>query len=109
LNAVLALYLVLLAGVVACFVLYYLAQYRIAARLREQHPRQWRIIADEGRGGIWHTWIRLQQVLRGARPRLPELLQDAAITRWYRLWRMSLWLAWACLLAALFLQWQAPR
>jgi hypothetical protein len=109
LSPALALYFTLLAGVVACFVLYYLAQYRLAVLLRERHPQQWKIIAGEGPGGLLHTWVRLQRVLRGTRPRLPELLQDPAITRWYRIWRSTLWLAWACLLAALFLQRQAPH
>ncbi|KRE89589.1 hypothetical protein ASG87_04485 [Frateuria sp. Soil773] len=104
-----ALYLALLLGGVACFVLYYLAQYRIARLLRDRHPQQWKIIAEpeQGQASALRTWVRLQQVLRTAQPRLPELLQDAAITRWYRVWRVGLWLAWLCWFAALFLQWRA--
>jgi len=98
----------LLAGLV-CFALYYLAQMRIARRLRDHHPQQWKIIAepDQGRPGFLRSWMRLQQVLRGSRPRLPELLQDAAITRWFRIWRATPWLAWLCWFAALALQWKA--
>lgn len=103
------LYLGLLSGGIACFVLYYLAQYRIARLLRERHPQQWKIIAvpDQGSAGALRIWIRLQQVLRTSQPRLPELLQDAAITRWYRIWRVTPWLAWLCWFAAVFLQWRA--
>ncbi|WP_049622460.1 hypothetical protein [Frateuria defendens] len=103
------LYLALLFGGVVCFVLYYVAQYRVATLLRQRHPQQWKIIAEpeEGSRSAVRIWMRLQLVLRTARPRLPELLQDAAITRWYRVWRWALWLAWACWFAALYLQWRA--
>jgi len=104
-----ALYLTLLAGGVACFVLYYLAQWQIARLLREHHPQQWKIIAepDHGRPSGVRTWVRMLHVLRSSQPRLPELLQDAAITRWFQLWRIAPWLAWTCWFAALFLQWRA--
>lgn len=108
-SLLVALYLLLLAGGIACFVLYYLAQLRIARLLRERHPRQWKIIAEpeHGRPGAVRTWMRMQHVLRSSQPRLPELLQDAAITRWFRLWRAAPWLAWTCWLAAMLLQWKA--
>lgn len=103
----------LLAGLV-CFALYYLAQLQIARQLREHHPQQWKIIAEpdtagpnRGRPGFLRSWLRLQQVLRASRPRLPELLGDAAITRWFRVWRATPWLAWLCWFAALALQWNA--
>lgn len=103
------IYLLLLAGGIAWFVVYYLAQFRIASLLRSHHPQQWRIIAEpeQGRPSTVRTWMRMQRVLRLTRPRLPELLQDAAITRWFRLWRLAPWLAWACWFAAVFLQWKA--
>lgn len=100
------LYLALLAAVVVCFVLYYFAQYRMACRLRDQHPRQWQIIAGSN---LFSTWLRLQRALRGTRPPLPQLLEDAELGRWYRIWRSSLWLAWIGLLAALAVQWLATH
>uniref|UniRef100_A0ABU8JEQ2 Uncharacterized protein n=1 Tax=Fulvimonas yonginensis TaxID=1495200 RepID=A0ABU8JEQ2_9GAMM len=108
-NLAVMVYLALLACGVASFVLYYVAQFRIAALLREHHPQQWRIIAEpeQGQASGLRTWMRMQHVLRSTQPRLPELLQDAAITRWFRLWRVMPWLAWACWFAAIFLQWQA--
>jgi hypothetical protein len=104
-----ALYLALLLVGVICFVLYYLAQFRMARLLRERHPQQWKIIAEpeQGRPSRLRTWMRLQHVLRSTQPRLPELLRDAAITRWFRLWRVTPWLAWLCWFAAVFMQWQA--
>lgn len=107
-NPYVALYLLLLAGGVTCFLLYYLAQFRIARLLREQHPQQWKIIAEpeQGRPSGARTWMRMQHVLRSSRPRLPELLQDAAITRWFRVWQLAPWLAWTCWFAAVFLQWK---
>lgn len=108
-SPVVALYLLLLAGGIACFVLYYLAQYRIARLLREHHPQQWKIIAEpeQGRPSGMRTWMRMQHVLRSSQPRLPELLRDDAITRWFGLWRVAPWLAWGCWFAAMFLQWEA--
>lgn len=107
--SIVTLYLALLLSGVVCFVLYYLAQYRIARLLRDRHPQQWKIIAEaeQGRVGVVRIWMRLQHVLRSAQPRLPELLQDPAITRWFRIWRVTLWLAWLCWFAAVFLQWHA--
>jgi hypothetical protein len=77
--------------------------------LRERHPQQWKIIAEpeQGRPSGMRTWMRMQHVLRSSQPRLPELLQDDAITRWFGLWRVTPWLAWGCWLAAMFLQWKA--
>jgi hypothetical protein len=49
----------------------------------------------------------MQHVLRSSQPRLPELLQDAQITRWFRTWQVTPWLAWSCWFAAMFLQWKA--
>lgn len=108
-SPVVALYLMLLAGGIACFVLYYLAQYRIACLLRDEHPQQWKIIAEpeQGRRSGMRTWMRMQHVLRSSQPRLPDLLQDAAITRWFRIWQLAPWLAWICWFAAAFLQWKA--
>jgi len=108
-SPLVALYLTLLAGGVACFVLYYLAQWQIARLLREHHPQQWKIIAEpeQGRPSGVRTWVRMLHVLRSSQPRLPELLQDASITRWFQLWRIAPWLAWTCWFAALFLQWRA--
>jgi hypothetical protein len=108
-TLVVMLYLLLLAGGIVWFVLYYLAQFRIASLLRTRHPQQWRIIVEPGpeRPSAMRTWMRMQRVLRLTRPRLPELLQDSAITRWFRVWRVAPWLAWACWFAAVFLQWRA--
>lgn len=95
----------LLAGVV-CFVLHFFAQYRVAAVLRKQHPREWQIITDtEGHPtNPVRTWMRLQLALRS--PVLPAL-EDRAITNWRRVWRFSLWLAWLCWFAALGVQFSA--
>lgn len=103
------LYLGLLLAGLACFALYYLAQLRMAKQLRDHHRQQWEIIAEpeQGRSGFLRSWMRLQHVLRSSRPRLPELLQDTVITRWFRIWRLAPWLAWACWFAALLLQWRA--
>jgi hypothetical protein len=102
-----ALYLLLLASGIAWFVVYYVAQFRIAGLLRKLHPQQWQIIAvpEQGKPSRMRTWMRMQHVLRSTQPRLPELLQDAAITRWFRLWRVAPWLAWGCWFAAVSLQW----
>ncbi len=103
------LYLALLVLGVTCFVIYYVAQYRIARLLRERHPQRWKIIAEpeQGRPSRLRTWMRLQHVLRGSRPRLPELLPDPVITRWYRLWQVTPWAAWLCWFLAVFMQWRA--
>jgi hypothetical protein len=94
------LYLSLLVGGVSLFVLSYVAQFRIAARLREQHPQQWQIIAEPERGkaSAFRSFIRLQHVLRS--PALPAM-GDATIDSWQRVWRYSPWLGWLSWLAAL--------
>ena len=99
----LMLYLSLLLAGVVFFLLHFFAQARIAKRLRDRHPAQWKIIAETetGRSGLFGIWIRLQLALRS--PILPAL-EDATITRWRRVWRYSQWGAWLCWLAALGLQ-----
>jgi len=100
------LYLSLLFAGVVFFLLHFLAQARIARLLRERHPAQWKIIAETetGRSGILGVWMRLQLALRS--PILPAL-EDAAITRWRRVWRYCPWGAWLCWFGALGLQWIA--
>ena len=100
------LYLSLLIAGVACFVLHFTSQYRIAALLQRHHPREWQIIAEvDGRPtNLLRTWVRLQLALRS--PVLPAL-EDNAITRWRQAWRYSLWLAWLCWFAALGIQFNA--
>jgi len=44
------------------------------------------------------TWVRMQHAMRS--PAI-AVLEDAAINRWLRVWRISPWLGWACWLAAL--------
>ena len=108
-NSLDALYLLLLPGGVGCYVLKYMAQNRIARLLRERPPQQWKLIAEpeQGRPSGMRTWMRMQHVLRSSQPRLPELLKDDAIKRWFGLWRVTPWLAWGCWFAAMFLQWKA--
>ncbi|MGN6741038.1 hypothetical protein [Dyella sp.] len=101
------LYLGLLLAGVACFLLHYVALSQVARRLREAHPDQWKIIAQDERGLTVSTplrWIRLQNALRS--PVLPAL-EDAVLNRWRRLWRIFPLLAWACLIAAFALRWIA--
>jgi hypothetical protein len=97
------LYLTLLIAGVACFLLHFAAQYRVASLLRRHHPQQWQIIAaDDGKPtNLLRTWMRLQLALRS--PILPAL-DDKAVTRWRRAWRYSLWVAWLCWFAALGIQ-----
>ncbi|MDE2154407.1 MAG: hypothetical protein KGJ32_00715 [Xanthomonadaceae bacterium] len=94
------LYLGLLLGGVGLFVLSFVAQFRLAALLRQRHPQQWRIIAEpeHGRASAWRTWIRLQHALRS--PALPAM-GDTILDGWRRLWLYSPWLGWLCWLAAL--------
>jgi hypothetical protein len=89
------LYLVLLVGGVCLFMLSYIAQFRIAACLRREHPQQWRIIAEPetGKASAWRTWIRLQHALRSA---ALTALDDSRIDRWQRIWRVAPWLGWLC-------------
>jgi len=97
------LYLSLLIAGVACFVLHFASQYRIASLLQRNHPHQWQIIAEaEGQPtNVLRIWMRLQLALRS--PVLPAL-EDKAITRWRTAWRYSLWAAWLCWFAALGIQ-----
>ncbi|RDJ00005.1 hypothetical protein DVT68_04030 [Dyella solisilvae] len=97
------LYLTLLVAGVACFVLHFASQYRVASLLRRHHPREWQIIAEaDGQPtNALRTWMRLQLALRS--PVLPAL-EDGAITRWRRAWRYSLWVAWLCWFGALGVQ-----
>ena len=100
------LYLSLLLAGVACFLLHFGAQYRIASLLRSRHPREWQIIAEsDGQPtNAVRTWMRLQLALRS--PVLPAL-EDASLTRWRSVWRYSLWAAWLCWFAALAVQYTA--
>lgn len=95
-----ALYLILLLAGVSLFVLSFVAQYRLAALLRERYPQHWQVIeeADRGKPSAWHRWARMQRVLRS--PALPAL-RDPTINRWRNLWRSSPWLGWLCWLGAL--------
>lgn len=94
------LYLLLLTAGIGLFVLSYVAQFRLAALLRQRYPQQWKIIAEpeQGKATAFRIWIRMQHALRS--PALPAL-GDAAIDRWQRVWRCSPWLGWVCWLAAL--------
>jgi hypothetical protein len=96
-------YLSLLLAGVLCFALHYLAQYRLAAYLRQRYPQQWKIIAipEQGKPSVIRTWLRLQQVLRSS---APLLFNDGTITGWHRTWRYSQWVAWGMWLAALAAQ-----
>ena len=94
------LYLGLLLAGVALFVLSYVAHFRVAARLRQHYPQQWRIIAEpeHGKRGAMRTWMRMQYALRSSA--LPALGDDA-IDRWRAIWRYSPLLGWVCWLGAL--------
>lgn len=97
------IYLSLLMAGVACFLLHFASQYRVATLLRRNHPNEWQIIAEaDGRpANPLRTWMRLQLALRS--PVLPAL-EDDAITRWRLAWRFSLWAAWLCWFGALGIQ-----
>lgn len=94
------LYLSLLGTGVGLFVLSYVAQFRLAALLRQRYPQHWQIIAEaeHGNTSVWRSFMRMQHVLRS--PALPAL-DDKAINRWHRVWRYSPWLGWLSWLAAL--------
>lgn len=94
------LYLALLLGGVGLFVLSYIAQFRIAALMRQRYPQHWKIIAEPERGKAsgFRTWIRMQHALRS--PALPAL-EDSSINRWQRVWRYSPWIGWLCWFGAL--------
>lgn len=98
------LYLGLLFAGVACFLLHYIALAQLARRLRQQHPDQWKIIAQDDRGiavGTAMRWMRLQNALRS--PVLPAL-EDSVLNRWRTLWRIFPLLAWVFLIAAFVLR-----
>lgn len=100
-------YLLLLLGGVLFFVLHYIALARLSRRLRDTHPDQWKIIAQDERGiavSTFARWMRLQNALRS--PVLPAL-EDAVLNRWRTLWRVFPMLAWVCLIAAFLLRWSA--
>lgn len=102
-----AIYLALLLCGVLFFALHYLALSKLARRLRNQHPDQWKIIAQDERGIAVSTaarWMRLQNALRS--PVLPAL-EDPTLNRWRTLWRLFPMLAWLCLIAAFALRWVA--
>ena len=98
------IYLGLLLAGVACFLLHYVALSQVARRLREAHPDQWKIIAQDDRGiavGTAMRWMRLQNALRS--PVLPAL-EDSVLNRWRMLWRIFPLLAWVFLIAAFVLR-----
>jgi hypothetical protein len=94
------LYLALLTGGIVLFALSYVAQFRLAALMRQRYPQHWKIVAEPelGKASSFRTWIRMQHVLRS--PALPAL-GDATINGWMRVWRYSPWLGWLCWLGAL--------
>ena len=100
------LYLSLLLAGVACFLLHFGAQYRIASLLKHRHPNEWKIISEsDGQPtNAIRTWMRLQLALRS--PVLPAMGDDS-LTRWRSTWRYSLWAAWLCWFAALTVQYTA--
>lgn len=101
------LYLSLLLGGVLFFAMHYLTLFRLARRLRDHHPEQWKIIAQDERGlavGRLARWVRMQNALRS--PVLPAL-EDTTLNRWRTAWRAFPLLAWLCLLAAFAIRWTA--
>ncbi|MGC1548313.1 MAG: hypothetical protein WA777_07255 [Rhodanobacter sp.] len=96
------LYLGLLLAGIICFVLHYVAPFRLARRLRQNYPEHWKIIDAGGAAHGPRLWLRMQHVLRS--PAIPAI-GDTTVTRLWRVWRYSQWLAWACWIAALTLQW----
>jgi hypothetical protein len=95
-----ALYLGLLFAGVTLFALSLVAQWLVARRLQQRHPRQWQIIAapDGGTATRLQIWTRLQRALRS--PILPAL-HDQRITAWRQVWRYGPWLGWLCWIAAI--------
>lgn len=89
------LYLGALVLGVVLFCLSFVAQWKVAQRMRSAHPRQWAIIAtpEHGQASPIQTWLRLQRALHS--PVLPAL-EDAAITRWRRVWRYAPAVGWLC-------------
>jgi len=100
----LAVYAVLLLAGLVCLVLHYAAPFRLARWLRQRHPQHWQVIDDNGAARGMNLWMRMQHVLRS--PAI-QAIDDPVVTRWWRVWRYSQWLAWACWLVALGLQWLA--
>lgn len=90
-----ALYLGLLVLGLALFGLSFVAQWKVAQRLRSAHPRQWDIIAtpEHGQASRIQTWMRLQRALHS--PVLPAL-EDASINRWRHAWRYAPAVGWLC-------------
>ncbi len=105
-NALVALYIGLLLLGIGCFVMHYVSLLQLARRLQRQHPQQWKIVTetDGVRSSLPSLWVRMLQVARS--PALAAM-QDPVVDRWVRLWRLTPWLAWACWLGALILQWKA--
>lgn len=102
----LLIYLALLLLGVSCFLLHYLAHWRITLRLRQQHPARWAIIQPPGQRLRWATrWMRMTMVLKTAVPPLHQLLNDPVIRRWQRIWIWTPRLAWIFWLAALAIRW----
>lgn len=96
-------YLVLLVIGLIGFVLHLFAQFRVAHIMRKRYPQQWDIVsASDGRGSHkLRTYAHLQQVLRS---NVPELFNDAQLTRWHKYWRYAPWVAWPCWIAAVALR-----
>lgn len=107
-QTVVYLYLLLLVGAVAFFVVHLVAQWRFTAMLRTRYPDQWTTIteADTGRPNGLSNWLRMRRVLRSD---APALFNDSDLNRWQGWWRRAPWLAWPCWLAAMALQWWAMK
>jgi hypothetical protein len=103
----LVVYIGLLVMGLACFITHAALPFRIAKRLRDDYPQHWKVIVDTGSAQAAHgpqLWLRMQSVLRS--PAIAAI-DDAAITRLWRTWRYSQWLAWGCWLGALAIQWHS--
>jgi hypothetical protein len=97
----------LLVGLIG-FLAHLVAQFRVARILRRRYPKQWQIVsAADGKGRHrWHTWSRLQRVLRSG---IPEMFDDRQLTRWHHCWRYAPWVAWPCWIGALALRMAVAR
>ncbi len=97
------LYILLLLAGLAGFLAHLVAQFRMAHILRTRYPEQWDIVsaADRRDRHRLRTWARLQRVLRSG---IPEMFDDARLTRWHRCWRYAPWVAWPCWIGALALR-----
>lgn len=102
-TAILALYALLLLVGIVCFVLHFVAQWRIAGIMRKHYPDQWRIVAepDAGKRSALRTFGRFQHVLRSA---APALFDDRDMNRWLRVWRLAPRIAWPCWFVAILIQ-----